>query len=269
MRAFVLSAVALFFAGAGVGPTQGEPYWFAFEFDDPNDLPQGEAWLRRYQPEPFGFVEGGMITYDSVDTQSYDFWEYSRPGALDPGPNEVFIAEWRLWVEWVSYYMDPGISLKSDGAWVVSLAFDVGVVRSLHEYVVIPIPVGDWHTYTLVSDDMRAYELYIDGELAWQGLFARRFIQSLVQWGDLTQGAASLHRWDFCRFGVVPAPLTGDVNCDGSADFADINPFVQVLTGAPADQQAYPFCWPTNADINGDGSVDFADINPFVDLLLP
>ncbi len=23
-----------------------EPWWFDFEFDDPNDLPQGEGWVR-------------------------------------------------------------------------------------------------------------------------------------------------------------------------------------------------------------------------------
>jgi hypothetical protein len=74
-----------------------EPYWFDFEFDDPNNLPQGEAWHRRYQPEPFGVVENGILTYDSNDPRSYDFFEYHRPGALDPAPGQIFLCEWRLW----------------------------------------------------------------------------------------------------------------------------------------------------------------------------
>ncbi len=247
----------------------GEPYWFAFEFNDPNDLPQGDGWLRRYQPQPFGVVENGVLTYDSNDPQTYDFWEYSRPGALDPGPGEVFVAQWRLWTEWVSYWGDPGVSVKSDDAWVVTFVFDVDAVHSFHEYVDIPIPPGAWHAYTLVSADMRAYELFIDGVLARQGWFAHRFIASFLEFGDLCLGTASGHHWDFLRFGTVTVPesLPGDLNCDGTVDFLDINPFVLALTDVAGYQALYPVCPLENGDINGDASVDFADINPFVELL--
>jgi hypothetical protein len=65
---------------------------------------------------------------------------------------------------------------------------------------------------------------------------------------------------------VVP-PLPGDLNCDGSAGFNDINPFVLRLSNPIAYQTAYPGCPDANADINADGSVGFSDINPFVALL--
>ncbi len=53
------------------------------------------------------------------------------------------------------------------------------------------------------------------------------------------------------------APLRGDANCDGVLSFADINPFVGIMTGqAP--------CSFDNADVNGDWAVDFGDINAFV-----
>ena len=65
---------------------------------------------------------------------------------------------------------------------------------------------------------------------------------------------------------VVP-PLTGDLNCDGSVNFVDINPFVLRLSNPTAYQAAYPGCPNANADINADGSVNFRDINPFVALL--
>jgi hypothetical protein len=66
---------------------------------------------------------------------------------------------------------------------------------------------------------------------------------------------------------TVYIPLTGDLNCDGSINFGDINPFVLALTDPAAWQAAYPGCPPENGDINIDGLVDFGDINPFVALL--
>jgi hypothetical protein len=59
----------------------------------------------------------------------------------------------------------------------------------------------------------------------------------------------------------------GDVNCDGSVDFSDVNPFVLELSNPAAYAAEYPQCPTANADIDGDGSVNFGDINPFVTLL--
>jgi len=70
-------------------------------------------------------------------------------------------------------------------------------------------------------------------------------------------------------FAIVPGTgaAPGDLNCDDSVDFGDINPFVLRLSNPAAYQAAYPNCPDANGDINGDGSVDFGDINPFVALL--
>jgi YVTN family beta-propeller protein len=75
-----------------------------------------------------------------------------------------------------------------------------------------------------------------------------------------------------CPFGadgltVVQVTLPGDLNCDGSVGFGDINPFVQILSDFAGWQAAHPGCPWQNGDINADGSVSFADINPFVALL--
>jgi subtilisin family serine protease len=60
----------------------------------------------------------------------------------------------------------------------------------------------------------------------------------------------------------------GDLNCDGSVDFGDINPFVLALSsGETTYYNAYPDCHYYNADINTDGDVGFGDINPFVSVL--
>jgi hypothetical protein len=63
-------------------------------------------------------------------------------------------------------------------------------------------------------------------------------------------------------------PLIGDLNCDGSVDFGDINPFVECLSSYTTWLGHH--CNPLNADINGDGTYgqwSFGDINPFVALL--
>jgi hypothetical protein len=65
---------------------------------------------------------------------------------------------------------------------------------------------------------------------------------------------------------VPVTPVLGDMNCDGTLNFADINPFVQALTNPAAYEAAHPACSLWNADINGDGTVGFADINPYVAL---
>jgi hypothetical protein len=61
--------------------------------------------------------------------------------------------------------------------------------------------------------------------------------------------------------------VLGDLNCDGVADFGDINPFVLALSNPVAYAAAYPDCDIQAGDINEDGAVNFRDINPFVVLL--
>jgi hypothetical protein len=80
-------------------------------------------------------------------------------------------------------------------------------------------------------------------------------------WIDALKGTAKVE--------VVPAATYcyGDLNCDGTIGFGDINPFVLYLSNIAAWQATYS-CSMQNGDINGDGTYpDFGDINPFVSLL--
>jgi hypothetical protein len=61
--------------------------------------------------------------------------------------------------------------------------------------------------------------------------------------------------------------LLGDVNCDGTVDAFDIDPFVMALVDPDAFQAAYPACSLSHADINGDGAVNAFDIDAFVQCL--
>lgn len=84
---------------------------------------------------------------------------------------------------------------------------------------------------------------------------------------SIISAAGALH----CIVMHAPAASShaiGDVNCDFEVDFADINPFVTLLTDPDGWQLAFPKCPWRNGDINDDNRVDFADINPFVDLLV-
>jgi alpha-tubulin suppressor-like RCC1 family protein len=65
-----------------------------------------------------------------------------------------------------------------------------------------------------------------------------------------------------------PCVCPGDLNCDGVVNFADINPFVLILSNPTAWEQTYPGCPPLNGDIDGNLSVGFEDINPFVALIV-
>ncbi len=66
---------------------------------------------------------------------------------------------------------------------------------------------------------------------------------------------------------ATPEWVLGDLNCDGVADFGDINAFVLRLSNPLTYWTTFPGCADSNGDINGDGVVNFSDINPFVALL--
>ena len=251
--------------------TLAEPYWIEWEGDDwpENENPAWERnwgnWNGQYHGGAYRTLENGILTYDSLyDFGVFDFYEMDRAGEMDPGPQQVFIMEWRVKVEQVvGYCGDPGVSVTSDSSRKVGFDYWVDHVESVFEPgVIIPIAPGVFHDYRLVSADMAGYKLYIDGQLARVGSFWQGVSPAYVAWGDGCQGGASFHEWDYFRFGAVSA-VVGDVNCDGSVDIADINPFVAVLSGREASQG----CPAENADINGDGQVNFVDINAFVDLL--
>jgi len=73
--------------------------------------------------------------------------------------------------------------------------------------------------------------------------------------------------WDGLLIYKTNLPRAGDMDCDGTVGFGDINPFVTALSNPSAYHAEFPNCPIDNADINFDGKFDFGDINPFVALL--
>ncbi len=69
-------------------------------------------------------------------------------------------------------------------------------------------------------------------------------------------------------FWSLPAPLRGDMNCDGKVNLDDINPFVTALIDRNGYKAQYPGCPWLNGDIDESGQVNFGDINGFVICLI-
>ena len=185
---------------------RAEPYWVAYEG---NDFPENEGWMRLWYD---GFaersIEESVLVIDSLhDIAVADFYRLNMNGSLDPEPGEVFVLQWRLQVDQVIGLDDPGISVFSDERWTVGFNFSETTVYSGFEPgVSAAFEPGIFHEFELRSHNMQDYELFIDDELAIVGSFWLSLSASRVGWGDTVQGAASLSRWDYVRFGVVPEP---------------------------------------------------------------
>jgi len=191
---------------ATVPLARGEPYWVAYEGDD---FPEIEGWTRVVGGGGSArSLEHGALVLDSLEGDLLvDFYRMQRP--IDPGPGELFRMEWRARFDMVAPRTDPGVGVFSDESWVVGFEFSDFDMRSVFEPgVTASFAPGVFHEFELLSPDMRGYEVYIDGVLALTGAFDHVLTKSEVRWGDGVQGAHSISRWDYFRFGVVPEPGT-------------------------------------------------------------
>jgi hypothetical protein len=207
---FVIAAL-----GALALPAGAEPYWVAWEG---NDLPENEGWTRTFcdadgvvgQGGAIRTMEDGALVLDSREsTRIVDFYNWSRP--IDPGPGESFIMRWRVMVDDVpsTYPYDLTVGVFSDQYSAAFFALGVNGMMSVFEpELQVSYEAYTYHMYEMQSYDMLSYALWIDGEQRMTGNFESVFETSRVGWGDDVQGARSLSRWDYFRFGVVPEPNT-------------------------------------------------------------
>ena len=192
-------------------PACAEPYWIAWEGDA---LPEEQGWERNWgdwegQYHGDGAIrtlEDGVMTMDSLyDPGVFDLAVLERP--FNPDPGELFVIEWRLRVDQVTGPGDPGIGFFSDDRWAVGFTYtEDRVLGGFDADLDFPVSSGQFHDYRATSWDMRTYEFFVDGELVHQGVFDYGGPASTLSWGDGTQGAASLHHWDYFRVGVIPEP---------------------------------------------------------------
>lgn len=248
------------------GPAARADWWYAYEASD-GTFPEQQGWQWNTDGgEAQRWLEEGAFVLDtSADPGIIDCYSRGLESLPDPNdPTHAFVCDWRLEVDSMTGWWDPTFFVTFEGYGDVMLGFQMDRIYSLHEgkYIAYFAP-GVFHSYHLVTTDLDAYTLAIDGTVSYTGQVSPWAPDSGVQFGDAGPADAGLSRFDYVRYGVVSA-LAGDVNCDGTLDFRDINPFIGVLT-VPADM---PGCGVMNADINQDGAIDFGDINPFVDLMV-
>jgi hypothetical protein len=188
------------------GSAPAEPYWVAYEG---NDFPENEGWGRVTSGGGAErTIQDGILIIDGLRSVAVnDLYGRGRQ-PFDPGPGEVFRADWRLGIDQVIGVRDPGFAIFSQESWAVVFSWSTTFIRSEFEAIDIPYQTSEMHEYSVVSSDMRNYQLFADGVLLHEGQFFQVFGNPHVRWGDGVQGAASLSRWDYVRFGVVPEPRT-------------------------------------------------------------
>jgi hypothetical protein len=211
----MLRLIALVAALASGSVAFCTPYWIDWEGDNwPEAVGYERNWGNsqgQYQgPGANRTLENGILTYDSLyDPSVYDVYGMERPGQMDPPPGELFVMEWGLKVDIVNGAYDPGLGVFSDDAWGLALYYaNDHIYSALEGYLSIPFTPYAWHDYRVISSDMRAYDLFIDGALAHHGTFAHTIGPSYISFGDRIVPASSVHHWDYFRFGVTPEPST-------------------------------------------------------------
>jgi len=202
------ACVLLALLGSGLG--LAEPYWIAYEADD---FPENEGWLRvwgdEHGPQHGGAersLENGILTLDGLrNDQIVDFYEIQQ--SIDPGPGETFRAEWRLLVDPRSDSRDVDVIIARDDPPGHTL-FQVGPSSIWIDDggVTIDLKPNVFHTFLFSSQDMRQYQLVIDGSVEFVGNFPYSGLDSFVAFGDSVQGERSYSQWDYFRFGAVPEP---------------------------------------------------------------
>ncbi len=252
------------------GPMALADWWYTYEAD--GTFPEQEGFERNTMGggAQRWFEDGALVLDSTADPGIADFYGKGMESLPDPNDTpHAFVCDWRLQVGSIAGWLDPTLFVTFEGYGDVMLGFQTDRIYSLHEgkYIAYFEP-GVFHSYRLVTSDLETYTLAVDGDVSYTGQVSPWAPASVVQFGDNSTMAGSLSRLDYLRYGVLVAPQVGDLNCDGTSDFRDINPFVQALSDHSGYESTYPMCWPSNGDMNGDGTVDFADINPFVDLML-
>ena len=202
--------------GFGSLPASAEEFYLRY---DGNDFPENEGWERRFS-DPGGQIkreiDNGVFRLDTrASTSIYDGYVIQSE-ALDLLTGEELRMSWRMeTIETQTPYWlsDVVVGLTNAEAAYVQLLIAPGFVREgdlpggdpAHLYL---FDVGVPHTFSFVTTDMQEYDLFVDDEFAFHGLFdSSALIGPLHAWfGDGAVGLSSLSQWDWIEIAVVPEP---------------------------------------------------------------
>lgn len=188
-------------------PVLATPFWVAYEGDD---LPTNQGWSRSTFGPPATITQSnGLLRIDgrsSIETADV-FRMY--PSDINPESGEYFVFEWSVLVLEANGILDRdvGVTVVGNGFWTLGFEMNETSIESgLEVDRLAHIAPNEFHSYRVISSDMREYSLFIDDQLAMQGRFFYGTSGPFVSFGDNVIGASSDAVWDYVRFGVVPEP---------------------------------------------------------------
>lgn len=186
---------------------RADQYWIAYEA---NDFPENEDWQRHtYGGGAERWLEDGVLVVDT--TADLDISEaYIHSDVRRPGPGDVFLAEWRLLVdESVGFHATDVIMSRPAPPGDLTITHSTDEVRILSDGTTFDIAPGVFHSYRIESEDMDLYRLSVDGVSVYEGYFQTpSILDPFFAFGEAWHRSASLSRWDYVRFGIVPEPTS-------------------------------------------------------------
>jgi hypothetical protein len=204
--------VALVLLAWGAWGVRADEFYLHY---DGNDFPENEGWNRFATDPPVvrSLWEGrlGLNAYGDISTAEY----YSTdPHSFSVCDGEFLRVAWRM----VTTRTGTGGATPSDvSIWVANEEQAAAVIWITPWFVsdgdycnyehIVPIAPREFHTYELLSHDLRSYDLFIDETLAFQSSFREWYpFPNWVAWGDTVIGMASVSSWDYVTVQVVPEP---------------------------------------------------------------
>ena len=190
-------------------------------------FPEAVGWERHHEfaGDPNGgaerSIENGTLVIDSLASVEIDdsYVHYKYDTGLLPTSASPFIAEWSMQViEQHATWYDTNMGFHS-GTHILALQLARGAVSSTFEGWSYPLDLSAMREFTLVSDGLRSYALRVDDVLIHEGQFTDVLYDTSerVWFGDTVNGARSLSRWDFVRFGALPESSSAMLILSGAA----------------------------------------------------
>jgi len=195
---------------------QGDPFYMRYDAD--KYFPDEEGW-NRYFSDPGGQIkreiDHGIFRLDT--RASYDIFDFYRirSYALDLRPGEELQLTWRMQtIETQSEGWKSDIAVMVTNAdWAHAQFFiapdfvSANVLGGDPEHLYLLDPKSA-HTFGFATNDMRGYELFVDGAFAFRGKFLGYSWNGpfRVSFGDVITGRTSLSEWDFVEIRVTPDP---------------------------------------------------------------
>jgi hypothetical protein len=196
----------------GTSPGWADEFYLHY---DGNDFPENEGWNRFATDPPVvrSLWDGllGLNAYGDISTAGFYF---TGPDSFSVSDGEFLRVAWRMVTNGTG---SGGVSPSDVSVWIANDQQGAAVIYISPWFVtdgdyysyehVVAIAPREFHDYEFLSYDLRGYELYIDGALAFESGFRDHGAYSNnVSWGDTIIGMASVSAWDYVTVEVVPEP---------------------------------------------------------------